>query len=440
MKKQWPSIKETINHGSKVFLVDARINGKGERRFFATRQEAKTFADGERVKRMNEGTGAIFNAELASFGWTVHEAIQHALKFLRSQCKTMPLTDALKAFLEAKGGQGVSERYVNDLRLRLQRFVAAHPEASTGSITTAVVSKFLRDLPAHATTKMNFRRDLHTFFEWCAAEEIIDQDRINPVTRAATFESKSDDIEVIAPKQFEALLNNADDIIRPAFILGGFCAVRQAEIARLDWSKIDLAEKTITIDASVAKTNARRTITIPQPAIAWLTPLAKKSGPVLPPQPPREKGRGRKKGKWTPTPAARLYQQAREAWDMARLRAGFGPFGTALAKIRYYQAELTEEERKALVPWPENCLRHSAISNRLALAKAPEAAALAFGVEPEQAPAFVSMDVVADDAGNSRTTIKQHYDALSKPDTARRWFAIAPTKDGKVLQYSTAAA
>jgi integrase len=440
MKKQWPSVKETMNHGSKVFLVDARINGKGERRFFATKAEAKVFAEAERAKRQNEGAGAIFNAELAAFGWSIHDAIAHALKFLRSQRSTLPLAEAVKAFLAAKEGQGVSERYINDLRLRLERFINAHPAASTGSISTAVVSKFLRDLPAHPTTKMNFRRDLHTFFEWCAAEEIIDQDRINPVTRAATFESKSDTVETITPKQFEALLNNADDIIRPAFILGGFCAVRQAEIARLDWSKIDLAEKTITIDASVAKTNARRTITIPQPAIAWLAPLAKKSGPVLPPQPPREKGRGRKKGKWTPTPAARRFQEAREAWDMARLRAGFGPFGTALAKIRYHQAKMSEEERNALVPWPENCLRHSAISNRLALAKAPDAAAEAFGAKPEEAAAFVSMDAVADDAGNSRTTIKQHYDALSKPDTARRWFAILPPKDGKVIQYSSAAA
>jgi integrase len=440
MKKQWPSVKETMNHGSKVFLVDARINGKGERRFFATRQEAKTFADGERVKRMNEGTGAIFNAELAAFGWSVHEAINHALKFLRSQRNTMPLVDAVKAFLKAKEGQGVSARYIDDLRLRLQRFINAHPEASTGGITTATVSAFLRGLHGHATTKMNFRRDLHTFFEWCASEEIIDQDRINPVTRAATFDSKDEGIETITPKQFESLLINADNIILPAFILGGFCGVRQAEIARLDWSKIDLVEKTITIDASVAKTNARRTVTIPQPAIAWLAPLAKKSGPVLPPQPPREKGRGRKKGKWIPTAAAKRYQECREAWDMARLRAGFGPFGTALAKIRNHQAKMTEAERAALVAWPENCLRHSAISNRLALAKAPEAAAEAFGVKAEQAAAFVSMDAVADDAGNSRTTIKQHYDALSKPDTARRWFAIAPTKDGKVLQYSTAAA
>ena len=371
MKKTWPKIKETVNHGSKLFLVDARINGKGERRFFATRAEAKTFAEGQRTQRLNDGAGAIFNAELASFGWNVHDAIAHALKFLRAQRKTLPLSESVEAFLKAKAGQGVSDRYINDLRLRLDKFVKAYPEASTGSVSTASVSEFLRGLAAHPTTKMNFRRDLHTFFEWCADEEIIDQDRINPVARAATFDSKGDSVETITPKQFEALLINADDIIRPAFVLGGFCAVRQAEIARLDWSKIDLAEKTITIDATVAKTNARRTVTIPEPAIAWLAPLAKKSGPVLPPQPPREKGRGRKKGKWTPTPAARLYQQSREAWDLARLRAGFGPFGTALAKIRNYQAELSEEERKALVPWPENCLRHSAISNRLALAKAP---------------------------------------------------------------------
>jgi hypothetical protein len=123
---------------------------------------------------------------------------------------------------------------------------------------------------------------------------------------------------------------------------------------------------------------------------------------------------------------------------MARLLAGFGPFGTALAKIRKYQADLVEEERKALVPWPENCLRHSAISNRLALAKAPDAAAKAFGVNPAEVASFVSMEQVADDAGNSRATIKQHYDALSKPDTARRWFDIFPPQNGKVI-YAAAA-
>lgn len=438
MSKTWPRIKPATSCGKKGFLVDARIRGKGERKFFGSRPEAKVFAESQRAKRLNEGGNAIWHAELAAYGWSVHQAIEHTLKFLRAQKNTLPLADAVKAFLAAKAAQNVSERYVNDLRLRLERFVAAHPQASTGSIETATVSAFLRGLAGHPTTKMNFRRDLHCFFEWCGAEGILDQDRINPVARAATFDSKDEAIETITPKQFEALLANAADIIRPAFVLAGFCGIRQAEIARLDWSKIDLAEKTITIDASVAKTNARRTVRIPEAAMAWLLPLMRKSGPVLPPLPPRQKGRGRKPGKFVQTPAAKLYQQAREAWDMARLRAGFGPFGTALASVRKYQAELGEDERNALVPWPDNCLRHSAISCRLALAKAPDAAAKAFGVKSEAAAAFVTMDAVAEDAGNSRATIKAHYDALAKPDTARRWFAIMPPQESKIVRYSAA--
>jgi integrase len=439
MKKTWPRIKKTINHGIKVYLVDARINGGGERRFYATREEAVSFAENERSKRLVEGTGAIINAELTSFGWSVHQAIDHALKYLRSCHATLSLAEALTKFLDAKRAERLSPERVSELERAVNRLIACYPDHQVGDIKTKDINAFLRGLDRHNTTRMNYRRDLHTFFEWCAVEELIEEDRVNPVARALSFDSESER-ETISPQQFERLLLAAEDIIRPAFVLGGFCAVRQAEIARLDWRDIDLKERVITISAQVAKGDTgRRTVTIPAPAIAWLTPLAKKVGPVLPPRPPREKGRGRKEGKFIQTPVAKRYQEAREAWDMARLHAGFGPFATALAKVRNYQVELSDEERAALVPWPENCLRHSAISNRLALAKAPEAAAKAFGVKPDQAAAFVSMEAVAEDAGNSRTTIKQHYDALSKPNTARKWFAIMPPKDGKVIPYPRAA-
>jgi integrase len=435
----WPPIKSTIKNGKECYVVDARYAGKGERRYYVTKGEAKVWAEQQRATRLNQGTAAIYNAELAAFGWSITDAIEHALEYLRSRRTTLTLTEALPKFLEAKKADRLSAARVAELGRHLRRFMSLHPDEDTGSITTKKVNAFLRGLDRHNTTRMNYRRDLHTFFEWCADEELIDQDRVNPVARAATFDSEPER-EVITPKQFERLLLAADDIIRPAFILGGFCAVRQAEIARLDWRDIDLAEKVITISAQVAKGDTgRRSVTIPEPALAWLRPLARTHGPVLPPEPPRAKGRGRKPGKFVQTPAAKLYQQSREAWDMARLRAGFGPFGTSLSSIRKFQAEMTEEERKALIPWPENCLRHSAISNRLALAKAPEAAAMAFGVEPEQVAAFVSIEIIAEDAGNSRDTIKKHYDALAKPNSARKWFAILPPKDGKVIQYSSAA-
>lgn len=430
MKKTWPRITETINHGVKMFVVDARVKGKGERRFYTTRGEAKVFAQQQRAKRISEGSGAIQNAELAGFGWSVHRAIEHALTFLRAQKKTQPLTDAVKAFLKAKEEQGVSRLRVDELRQRLRRFEAAHPGANVGAILTKEISAFLKALPGHATTKMNFRRDLHGFFEWCATEELIDVDRINPVARADTFTAPEEEITTINPKQFARLLAEADDIIRPVFILGGFCAMRQAEIARLDWRDIDLTQKLITVSARVAKNKTgRRTVRIPEPAIAWLRPLAKETGPVLPPQPPRRARRG----KVTQTPEARLFQESREAWDMARLRAGFGPFGTSLARIRNFQAAMTEQERKALVPWPENALRHSAISARYALRHEPEAAAKAFGVDPEKVAPFVTLGAVADDAGNSPDVLKKHYNALTKPESAKLWFSILPETPDNVI-------
>jgi integrase len=438
MKKTWPLVRPVINNETKAFLVDARINGKGERRFFGTRAEAKVWADQQRANRMNQGSAAVHNAELASYGWNVSQAIDLALDHLRARRNSMPLVEVLPRFLEDKRKDRLSPERISELKRAVSRLIEAFPSSQTGDIKTKDINEFLRGLDRHNTTRMNYRRDLHAFFEWCAIEELIDQDRVNPVARAASFDSEPER-EVITAQQFERLLLAADDIIRPAFILGGFCGIRQAEISRLDWRDIDLVEKVITISAKVAKgSTGRRTVTIPEPALAWLRSLARQHGPVLPPEPPRAKGRGRRPGKFVQTPVAKRYQQAREAWDMARLRAGFGPFGTSLSSVRKFQAAMPEGERNKLVPWPDNCLRHSAISNRLALSKIPDIAAKVFGVKVEAAAALVSKSQVADDAGNSVEVIKEHYDALSKPDTARRWFSITPPKDAKVIEYSRA--
>jgi len=52
--------------------------------------------------------------------------------------------------------------------------------------------------------------------------------------------------------------------------------LRAAEIARLTWDRIDLAEGTITLDGSMAKTRQRRIVRLPGNAVAWLLPFAVK--------------------------------------------------------------------------------------------------------------------------------------------------------------------
>jgi hypothetical protein len=58
-KREWPKIKKSVNHGKIVYMVDARINGRGERKYFATKDEVEDEQQRQRVKRTNEGLSSM---------------------------------------------------------------------------------------------------------------------------------------------------------------------------------------------------------------------------------------------------------------------------------------------------------------------------------------------------------------------------------------------
>jgi hypothetical protein len=51
----WPKFRKVMKHSKPMFMANARIEGKGGRRFFSTNREAETWAQLQRVKRQNEG-------------------------------------------------------------------------------------------------------------------------------------------------------------------------------------------------------------------------------------------------------------------------------------------------------------------------------------------------------------------------------------------------
>lgn len=62
------------------------------------------------------------------------------------------------------------------------------------------------------------------------------------------------------------------------------------------------------------------------------------------------------------------------------------------------------------IEWPQNVLRHSFITYRIAIVQ--------------------SADQVALEAGNSASIIFKHYRVLTTPEVAEKWFSILP-KEGK---------
>lgn len=87
--------------------------------------------------------------------------------------------------------------------------------------------------------------------------------------------------KILKPREFEALLRNATPQTLPAFVLGGFCGLRQSEICRIDWPAINFKRKYITVNASITKTARRRLVPLHDAAAAWLAPVAKESGRVI---------------------------------------------------------------------------------------------------------------------------------------------------------------
>ncbi len=413
--------------GKMFWQVEAPAPGGGRiRKTFRNAEAARIYHERAKVGLQRFGAAAMALDEkaradalraleiLAPHGASILDAARDYAARAAARKGGKPLAEAVKSFLEAKEGTGLSDRYTNDLRLRLDRFTAALPKATTTSLDTEAINTFLRGLNLHATTANTFRRDLNTFFAWCVDSNLC---QTNPAAKAAIFKAAGAPITGISPEQFAALLENAEDRIRPAIVLGGFCALRQAEIARLDWRAVDLKERVVTLDAGATKTNSRRAVMLPLAAVEWLAPLAKdkKSGPVL-------------------THDA----ESRAAWDLARLAAGFGPFKTSLLAVRRAHEGMTEAKRKSLLPWPENALRHSAISCRLALSA--KDAAEAFDIATEAALSVTDIAAVAYQAGNSPQVIRSHYLRLSKPEVARKWFAVVPPAEAaNVVPYKKTA-
>lgn len=368
MKKSWPPIRKTTNHGKTTFLVDARHAGKGERRFFSTRVEAEGFAQTQRIRRQNEGGSAFDDSRLAKYGWTVAQAIRFALDHLERQSASVTVEEAVRQLIESKAAAGRSPRYTNDLHLRLGRLAAAMGEKSISQISTADLEAFLSGLTVAAETRNTFRRDIRTLWSFSEKRGWAEAKTAKNTERARSTEKPPG---ILRPEEAAALLAHSHDAeVRAFHAIGLFSGLRVAEIMALDWREIDFEAGLIHVSAENSKTRSRRLVPIQDNLKAWLQPIAKAAGKVV-------------------TRGIRKPQEA------ARLAAG-------------------------ITPWPENCMRHSFVSYRLANTGNAAQTAL--------------------ESGHDQSVLFRHYRELVKPADAARYFEITPQTPGNVISISEAAA
>lgn len=352
-------------------MVDSRTKNGGSRKFFPTKIEAQTYAQQCRAQKANAGTASFGNRDLARYGWSIQRAIDFAVAHLLAQEKSIGVSDAMDELIASRKAAGRSDRYCRDLRLRLSRFAANFEQTKIGNITVAAIDEWLTALPVAPGTRNTFRRDVRTLFSFCVRRGYCQTNEAKKTERAKDVDKPAGILTVM---QAAALLSASDDATLPYISISLFAGLRAAEVQKLDWSEIDFESRHIEITAAKSKTAKRRLVPISENLAPWISPLAKIAGPVAP-------------------------RSLRKRLDECRRRAGFGAPG----------AETDDEKRNGLklVRWPQNAMRHSYGSYRLAQC---------------HNAARVSLEM-----GNSAQMVFAHYREVVRPKDAERYWRLIPT-------------
>ena len=394
-------IRPTIKNGTNYFVLDYRANGQRKLVWRSTLADARIAAK-DAVKKIAEGQSEVLNLKSADAhaiirarafikgkeGETKIEKeidelvgeiceirrmlggratpLEVTRDWLKRNAVALPRVTVAAAVEELKKqakADGKSDLRRKQLANVLDRLVIAFNQ-EVHTLTPKLIADYLTALALAERTRRNHRDVIGFFNRWLVLRGYLAKgtDWLEGVQNYTA--RKVGEISTYTADEMRRLIAAADDKILPMIVIGGFAGLRHAEIARLEWRDIDLAEGFIEVKADNAKTDTRRIVPLKDNLKAFLTPLVKKSGKVVS----------------VVNTTKFLLKAAADTGDVAN-------------KIKALE-------------WKHNALRHTYISARVA--------------ECGDVPR------VADEAGNSPQVIRTNYLKRIRPTAAAEWFAIMP--------------
>ncbi len=290
-KPSWPRIlRRVYPSGQVAYQIAVMVNGIRTRETFKTRDEANTRAEQMRVARQNEGTAAFSLATdvrveaakctemLRPYSATITEACQHYVDHVL-RYRTAPSIDEIVEKMIADAGKANRRPdTIAELRQRLGQFAAVYGVRQVTSITFEEVEQWIGEANS-PRSRINRRRKLGQLFNFAIRRKWAEENLALLVTPP-----DYDDQEpgILSVEQCAHLLEHATKFnLLPYIALGLFAGLRASELERMEWSKVKLAERIITVDATASKVRSRRNVEINDTLAACLKLCTKKSGPVV---------------------------------------------------------------------------------------------------------------------------------------------------------------
>jgi integrase len=291
--KVWPPIHRLKYDSGKVgFQVACQVNGKRIREMFPTKGEAETRAQEIRTQVENEGRAAFslavdIRAEAAKcveklnpHAATITEAVDHYLEHVLKYRTAPTVAEIIQKLLADAQANRRRERTIKDLNSRLSAFAKTYATRRIAEITREELKDWLNDPTLSARSRINYAVKLSQLWNYAIANGWAENNVPASIPRPNAEDGEPD---IFTVEQCARLLEHAAEYdLLPYVALGLFAGLRSAEINRLDWSNVKLAERSIIVGAAVAKKRSRRVVEINDTLAAWLPSCAKSKGAVVP--------------------------------------------------------------------------------------------------------------------------------------------------------------
>jgi integrase len=343
MRKTRLALTKTKVNGRRYYCVTLpKLGGGRNRRFFKDKAEAQTFMRLAEVQQENYGTAALSMSDalrveaiecselLQPYGKTLRDAAKFYVAHLKAITGSRKVSEVVTDLLAARTADGMSVRYLRDLRARLGRFVQSFGEEMIAGIGAPRIDEWLRSLGVGPVTRNTYRLRLSVLFSFAKRRGYATE---NPVADVERAKERETEIAILSVTELARLLECATSDTLPFWTIGAFAGLRRAEVERLSWSEVDFEAGVIEVKASKSKTASRRLVRIQANLREWLAPYRTRTGRVCP---------------------VNLQPKINEDRERAKLRA----------------------------EWPQNALRHSFGSYHLAQFNDAAALALEMGNSP----------------------------------------------------------
>lgn len=298
-RAEWPRVRH-IEGRQRPWMVDCRINGKGERFFFETAAEADTKADLKRLEKQQSGKEGVMLSEalrlaamdaekrLRSVGATITEAVDFFLAHARPGGGERTIAQVIEEFIAAKRTANRKETY-----LKIQTYVLSNVfgevfgERKAQDVTAPEIEAWMNAQDWSGRTRLNYFSDVRNLFGFAVRRGYRPNNPMLVLEKPSVMAAKPGVLTVQQASSLLSVAEAGEGEMLAAVALGLFAGLRTCELELIQWENIDLGARNIHITPEITKRVKglnERDVEISENLLAWLAPVAKKSGPVAPPK------------------------------------------------------------------------------------------------------------------------------------------------------------